>query len=270
MTYLKLTLLLLLTILLSCGKKNKQQESEVLTTESTQVLQSVDGGHNSQNALDWEGVYRGVLPCADCEGIKTYITLLKDNKYRATTEYMGKSDKQIHESGSFIWDESGAVIVIGEGDNKQLYKVGENILFHLDKEGNQITGDLADKYKLMKNFSDSKLENRKWILTKLMGQDVEDSKHPKMAFVMFNAKEALVSGNNGCNLFSGGYTIESGNRIKIGNMMNTMMACDNMNQASQFMSVLQKTDNYTVVDGMLNLNKARMAPLATFNLADAK
>ena len=24
--------------------------------------------HSSQNALDWAGVYEGVLPCADCPG----------------------------------------------------------------------------------------------------------------------------------------------------------------------------------------------------------
>lgn len=272
MSYLKLTLLLLLTISLSCNKKSKQQEeqeSEIAPTVSTEVVQIADNAHNSQNALDWEGVYQGVLPCADCEGLKTSITLLGGNKYRATTEYVGKSEKQAHESGNFAWDETGSIIVIGDGENQQKYKVGENVLFHLDKDGNQITGDLADKYKLMKNYSDFNLENKKWVLTKLMGQDIEDSKDAKIIFVMFNAKEAVVSGNNGCNLFSGGYTIESGNRIKIGNMMNTMMACDNMDQVTQFMGVLQKADNYTVVDGVLNLNKARMAPLASFKLAEA-
>ena len=272
MSYLKLTLLLLLTITLSCNKKSKQKEtikdSEVGPKVSTQVIQGADMAHNSQNALDWEGVYHGITPCADCKGIKTTITLLKGNTCKIAMEYLGKSDKVFNTNGTFSWDEAGAIITIDIGEEQMHYKVGENVLFHLDKAGNQIIGDLADKYKLIKNYSDFKLENKKWILTELMGRKVENSEDVKTAFVMFNSKEAIVSGNNGCNLFSGGYTIESGNRVKVGNMMNTMMACDNMDQSTQFMGVLQKADNYTVVDSILHLNKARMAPLATFKFAD--
>ena len=33
---------------------------------------------SSATSLDWEGVYRGVVPCADCEGIVTTITLRRD------------------------------------------------------------------------------------------------------------------------------------------------------------------------------------------------
>jgi heat shock protein HslJ len=272
-SFLKLALFLLLSISFNCNKKNKEQktsnESEVealgVSTMSETVVESA---HNSNNSLDWEGVYQGVLPCADCDGIKTRITLKNDNSYNMITEYLGKSDGGTYDSGLFIWDASGEVISIGSDEKKRQYKVSENILLHLDNDGNQITGDLADKYKLMKNYSDLKLENKKWLLTELMGQEVKPSEGSKISFVMFNAKEAMVSGNNGCNLFSGGYSIESGNRIKIGNMMNTMMACDNMDQASQFMGVLQKADNYTVVDGKLHLNKARMAPLAKFKLTE--
>ena len=38
-------------------------------------FEGMDMAHNSQNSLDWAGVYQGILPCADCEGFDTVITL---------------------------------------------------------------------------------------------------------------------------------------------------------------------------------------------------
>ena len=48
----------------------------------------------------------------------------------------------------------------------------------------------------------------------------------------------------------------------------TMRACPEMESEQTFMSVLQQADNYTIADGILSLNRARMAPLARFELAD--
>ena len=37
--------------------------------------------HTARNALDWPGSYEGTLPCADCPGIRTRLTLMKDGRY---------------------------------------------------------------------------------------------------------------------------------------------------------------------------------------------
>jgi uncharacterized lipoprotein NlpE involved in copper resistance len=34
--------------------------------------------HTSQTSLDWDGSYAGVVPCADCAGIETFITINED------------------------------------------------------------------------------------------------------------------------------------------------------------------------------------------------
>lgn len=265
-------ILLIIMIIIGCHNKPKHDASidDAVSTETEKNNKNKDitklDSHSSMTALDWEGVYQGVVPCADCEGIKTCITLLGNYTYTRTLEYLGKSKNPIHESGVFNWDETGAIITLGEGQNKQKYKVGEHVLFHLNKDGYQIEGDLAEKYKLMKNYSDLNLENKKWMLTELMGQKIDPSKEGIPAFVMFQSKQARVSGNNGCNLFSGHYSLKPGYRIEVGQMMNTLMACENMDVATQFMAVLQKSDNYSVVNGVLHLNKAKMAPLAKFTL----
>jgi copper homeostasis protein (lipoprotein) len=57
--------------------------------------------HSSQIALDWNGVYTGTLPCADCEGIKTRIVLKKDGTFERNMTYLGKEDNSFSEEGSF-------------------------------------------------------------------------------------------------------------------------------------------------------------------------
>ena len=65
----------------------------------------------------------------------------------------------------------------------------------------------------------------------------------------------------------GSYEILEGNRISFGRgMASTMMACPDMEIADRFNEVINTVDNYTVADGVLSLNKARMAPLARFKL----
>jgi uncharacterized lipoprotein NlpE involved in copper resistance len=46
--------------------------------------------HNSRNSLDWAGSYEGVLPCADCPGIKTRLVLSPDGQFELSTQYMDR------------------------------------------------------------------------------------------------------------------------------------------------------------------------------------
>jgi len=115
-------------------------------TETIQV-------HSSMNSLDWEGVYTGILPCADCEGIKTRVKLSKDLTYLIETEYLGKSSEAQQERGTFSWNRSGNTIILNiqnKNATPSFYKVAENQLIQLDLKGNPITGDLSDKYTLKK------------------------------------------------------------------------------------------------------------------------
>ncbi|HRQ52192.1 MAG TPA: copper resistance protein NlpE, partial [Agriterribacter sp.] len=99
---------------------------------------------------DWQGSYRGILPCADCSGIETVIDLDADNTYRMSQKYIDKDSIPRVISGSFTWTKDGNKIVLGkENDNRRL-QVGENQLFWMDNEGNRITGALAEQYRLVK------------------------------------------------------------------------------------------------------------------------
>nr|WP_281722320.1 copper resistance protein NlpE [Nitrosomonas nitrosa] len=117
----------------------------------TPVAHQAASGHVSVNSLDWQGRYSGVLPCADCPGIVTLLTLDLDQSYRLSKYYLGKDDKLFERRGVFIWEEKGSVIHLQNSpDGPDRYQVGENILFQLDKQGKRISGDLAEDYILHK------------------------------------------------------------------------------------------------------------------------
>ncbi|MCH7403183.1 copper resistance protein NlpE [Belliella kenyensis] len=138
------------------GSCQQSTQSEVIVVDD-EVFEGEDLGqgfidhHNALNSLDYMGVYKGVLPCADCEGIETIIELESGNSYVKKTIYLGKKDQQVIESsGTFSWLEDGNTIILETEDEPNKYLVGENVLFHLDMDGNRITGELADNYRLVK------------------------------------------------------------------------------------------------------------------------
>ena len=138
-------------IISSCKKESKLMDIETVEVAADTTL-IFGNEHNSQNSLDWEGVYKGLLPCADCEGIETEIVLNSDLTFVKKTTYLGKKDsKGIDVKGSFSWSKDGSTIILkGIDQDANQYKVGENTLIQLDIQGNIITGDLAQKYILKK------------------------------------------------------------------------------------------------------------------------
>jgi uncharacterized lipoprotein NlpE involved in copper resistance len=153
---LKTTLLpgLFVLLLASCGGKsggdNTGNHLDTTLQEDQPVI--ADTTHTSQNTLDWNGTYKGVVPCADCEGIETTLILNADNTYQMRTRYLGKpGDKSFETTGTFSWNAGGNTIILAGVENAPgQYFVGENQLIQLDMSGARITGNLADKYILTK------------------------------------------------------------------------------------------------------------------------
>jgi len=100
-----------------------------------------------------------------------------------------------------------------------------------------------------------------WKLVELNGNRLSENK----AYFILHADNS-VSGNGGCNVFFGTYTIESGNRISFSQMGASRMYCDGkMEVEKQLLQVFETADNFTINDdGTLSLNRARMASLARF------
>ena len=140
----RLILVLLSLMLLGCVQKKQQTDPE--------APQAISDGHTSQNSLDWNGTYSGVLPCASCEGIETSLTLNEDDSYSLRMTYIGEDEPNRYDAeGSFSWNEAGNTITLENEEAPNQYFVGENYIAKLDSNGHRVTGDLSNRYILQKD-----------------------------------------------------------------------------------------------------------------------
>lgn len=226
-------------------------------------------GDTSRNALDWKGIYEGVLPCADCEGILTRIELRSDETFTLTTTYLGKSDADFSHEGKFEWNDQGSTITIQGVENRPTqYLVGENQLFQLDLSGNRITGDLASQYILRKAVQQDSgfLIGKRWLLVAVMGQEVSEELG---IFITFEEESNRFNGFGGCNQYFGTYELNEGWRIQLSRIGRTQKHCQEVQEIEdRFFEALETVDNYSINEegNVLTLNKARMAPLLRFEI----
>jgi len=112
-----------------------------------------------------------------------------------------------------------------------------------------------------------------WKLIEINGKPVAmDETMGSEAFIILKNEDQRVNGSGGCNTIFGTYEINEGNRIKFSQMATSMKACLNMDVEVALKKVFDVVDNYTVSeDGKyLSLNRARMAPLARFEVVYLK
>ncbi len=98
-----------------------------------------------------EGSYLGIVPCADCEGIETRVTLFADTTYLLVNNYLGKNPKDtaglnLSKSGRFMMHNDTVHLV---GSESKFIRT-DTALVQLDQAGQVISGKLADKYILKK------------------------------------------------------------------------------------------------------------------------
>ncbi|MEA1785159.1 copper resistance protein NlpE N-terminal domain-containing protein [Arenibacter sp. GZD96] len=223
---------------------------------------------NSNNALDWDGIYEGILPCADCEGIKTRITLNSDGTFNRTQEYLGKNRNPFLSNGKFEWNNKGSIITLSDNIGNQQYQVGENQLFHLDNTGNRIKGSLSEKYILIKlnnvtDVNDLGFEDKKWLLVSFMGKEVKENEADY--YIIFSSKDKRLNTKVGCNVMNADYELTNELILEIKPLMSTLMACPENSIEDEYKSNLESVNNITTNGELLHLNRARMT-IATYKL----
>jgi heat shock protein HslJ/uncharacterized lipoprotein NlpE involved in copper resistance len=223
-------------------------------------------GDNSSISVDWAGTYMGTVPCADCQGILTRITLKEDNTYNLQIEYVGKGSPAENFEGTFQWDDAGNTVTLGglkERSMPSAYMIGENKLIQLDMEGKEITGGLASKYVLAK--IDESFVDKKWKLFELKDVDLSTKKSGPATevFITFQLNGNRVHGNSGCNNFTGTYQTGPGAVLYLSQMVSTRKMCFDMTVEDQMSKLFQLIDNYSLQADTLSL-KQRDTVLARF------
>ncbi|WP_246125952.1 META domain-containing protein [Bizionia myxarmorum] len=114
------------------------------------------------------------------------------------------------------------------------------------------------------------IENTKWVISRLEVQDMTNAgESDQDIHFMLNSKTMRVSGFSGCNTFMGTYKLEDGNRISFSELGSTRMACpDSKIDEAAILSVFETADNFRITNNTLELNKAKMTPLAIFKKSE--
>ena len=103
-------------VLTGCGSSN--------TVAGPDETTSINAADTARTSLDWNGIYKGTVPCADCEGTDVFLELKHDGTYMQSLSYIGKMSATVMDEGEISWNAAGNEITIKE----MRYFVAENRL----------------------------------------------------------------------------------------------------------------------------------------------
>lgn len=89
-----------------------------------------------------------------------------------------------------------------------------------------------------------------WNLVEMNNREIQ---HPGPQIPHMHFEEEKVTGNDGCNNFFGGYTLD-GNKLKFGMLASTRMACPKINDLDiEFNKMISMTSSYRINGNKLEL-----------------
>ena len=213
------------------------------------------------SASDWPGIYSGVIPCADCEGIETTLQINPNMTYVLSETYLGKSDQPPQRNGAFTWNKAlDKIKLAGIESGPSEYLVDTNGVWQLDINGKKITGDLAVKYLLIKT-PENMLGFYRWKLTQLMGKYLDSKSSASLRLEM---EDRRFHGFGWCNAFNGLFELQDGGRLSFGSFSPTPRTCPDTTAETQFLNVLRIVDSYKLKGRELTLSRGDLPPMATF------
>ena len=247
----------LLLVITSCQEDKKHDAaSEGATSSET-------GTQDARGYADLIGTYQGTLPCDNCEGIKMTLTLFDDKRFRQILIYQGDKRSAAQHVGRYSWLDNGKLLTLSSRDTTdQKFAVEMNQLIQLDSEGERNRGDQAEEYVLKKNYADPTLEDRKWMLTELNGEEITPGDTPP--YFILESVTGRVRGLLVCNQIIGKYSLEPQRSINFVQVGNTMKGCDQGELENRIKDVFINATNYSLEGSTLILKRANMSDLAKF------
>jgi heat shock protein HslJ len=229
------------------------------------LAEGIAQGHNSRNALDWAGTYRGILPCADCEGIAVEIHLEANSSYTASLTYwkVDHEPPQQYE-GAFQWDDEGGSIMLEDvGEMAGSFRVGENRLIAIHPEDSLPDGEFGKTFELQKIKGDEDIRGVFWQIVEIHGQKVlAEGENRQPAHLILDPVENNVYGSGGCNRFFGSCELSGEGQISFSGIATTRRACPDMELENALLEILASVERYKLKENQLLLYKESGAPLA--------
>jgi len=217
----------------------------------------------------------GVIPCADCPGIRYQINLLPDHSYISRMTYLERKT-EFAEHGNWETADSGRTLVLhGQRGSREQFSLHDtDTLRKLDADGHAINSQLNYDLKRSATFapieSQAKesaavaLEGTDWKLISLGETPIHSASKQQEPSLLLAAENHRVSGSGGCNRLMGGYEL-SGDQLTFSKMAGTMMACaGGMDTEKALLNALARVKKWKITGQSLELFDSHGRLLARF------
>jgi heat shock protein HslJ len=211
------------------------------------------------------GVYRGLVPYPNTDGVETIITIKKDGTYLFRSRVVGKPDDTFEMNGRYNLNREGIVVLdkTGEQSTSSIYTTGPDILTQLDSKGQAIPEDSAGRY-ILKRIP-AEITETYWKLISLYGSPVVWTGSPtREPHIILRLGGFRVFGHSGTNSFSGTYVLKDGGGISFSKVISTMVASPNMHIERGLYKALGETNSFTIDEGIFTLGEKGKEPAAVF------
>ena len=135
----KMILPVLLTGLfaVSCSKKEEAKTETPQAVEADSAQAQPEEAAKAEAPKKHVGEFSGKLPCADCPGIETKLTLNEDGSFLLDETYLEKKDGQHNSKGSYEVSADGAFVTLKEegNDKPRVFLVEEDAAYLVEKVG---------------------------------------------------------------------------------------------------------------------------------------
>ena len=135
----KMILPVLLTGLfaVSCSKKEEAKAETPQAVEADSAQAQPEEAAKAEAPKKHVGELSGKLPCADCPGIETKLTLNEDGSFLLDETYLEKKDGQFNAKGSYEVSADGAFVTLKEegNDKPRVFLVEEDAAYLVEKVG---------------------------------------------------------------------------------------------------------------------------------------
>lgn len=121
----------------SCSKKEEAKAETPQTVEADSAQAQPEEAAKAEAPKKHVGEFSGKLPCADCPGIETKLTLNEDGSFLLDETYLEKKDGQFNAKGSYEVSADGAFVTLKEegNDKPRVFLVEEDAAYLVEKVG---------------------------------------------------------------------------------------------------------------------------------------
>lgn len=202
----------------------------------------------AKSDLDWKGLYTGIAPCLDCSGSQHLIEL-EGNGYTWKIWNTGQSKSFVEGEGKLEWDTTGNILILKHPTlkSKAYFKVGKDYIQQVDAQLKPLPGNFQLQFLFYK--TEPKLIGSAWIE---IGGDSLFAKR-----IQFGEKSMSVGGFSGCNRFNGSYELLGDQKIRIGKLNSTRMACMDATEGDFFKSLYTTTHYEIRKDTLVLINQQK-------------